>query len=131
MPLKTHLSALARIAHVVFIAAACSGCATFADMTFKVKRETRFVNMDGEFLRVAYGEERRSETLPNGLVCTYEGKVRLRFEDGKSVVLYQTISASGMRYVSADKRFEFHEKGPYCIVSREGRKLFEGIQCRK
>jgi membrane-bound inhibitor of C-type lysozyme len=108
--------------------AAAAGCAT---LTFKAKRETRFVNMDGEFLNVSYGEEKRTETLANGLVCTYDSKVLLRLPDGKKLVLYQAISGTGMRYLSADKHVEFREKGPYCLVARNGRTIFEGVHCRK
>ena len=90
-------------------------------------RENRFFNLDAEILRVEYGKEKRTETLPNGLVCTYEGKGRLTLPDEKRVVLYQTIATSGIRYLSADKRYEFIEKAPYCMVRHEGVTIFEGI----
>ncbi|MDR2849940.1 MAG: MliC family protein [Verrucomicrobiota bacterium] len=105
----------------------CAGLAGCASMTFKPLRESRFVNVDAERLHVEYGREKRTETLPNGLVCTYEGKVRLLLPDGKRIVLYQTIATSGIRYQSSDKHYEFIEKAPYCIVRHDGAVLFEGI----
>ena len=104
-----------------------AGCATW---TFRATREARFVNLDAERLHVAYGRERRTETLPNGLVCTFEGKVRIRLPDGRRIVLYQAIATSGMRYVSANKRFAFHEKGPFCAVYQDGQPIFEGVYSR-
>lgn len=112
----------------LLLAALLCGCAT---MTFKTIRESRFISMDAEILHVSYGEEKRTETLPNGLVCTFDRKVLLRLPDGKCVVLYQTISASGVSYASADKRYEFHEKGPCCILLHKGTVLFEGIYSRR
>jgi len=87
--------------------------------------------MDGQIVHADYGKEKRNETLPNGLVCTFEGKVRLRLPEGKRIVLYQAISTSGVRYVSANKQYEFTEMGPYCIVSHNGKQIFEGFFCRK
>ena len=86
--------------------------------------------MDAEVLKVQYGKEKRTETLPNGLVCTFNDKVLLHLPDGKPVVLYQAMTTTGVRYVSANKRYEFHEKGPYCIVTYDGRTIFEGVFCR-
>ena len=103
------------------------GCAYY--MSGKI-RESRFINMDAEILHVTYGEERRTETLPNGLVCTFDGKVRLQLPSGKRVVLYQTMTTSGMRYVSKNKQYEFLEKGPCCRVNFKGKELFEGVYCR-
>lgn len=102
------------------------GCAT---MTFKPLRESRFINMDAEVLHVAYGEEKRTETL-HGIVCTFDRKVLLRLPSGKRAVLYQTMSASGVKYVSDGKRYEFIEKGPYCILFENGATLFEGVYSR-
>ena len=104
------------------------GCAT---LTFKATRSTRFIDMDGVIVQVDYGKEKRTETLPTGLVCTFEGKVRLTFQEGRRIVLYQVLSTSGVRYASADKQYEFVEMGPYCIVSHQGKTIFEGFFCRK
>ena len=105
-----------------------SGCAS---VRFHPTREARFISMDSELLHVDYGEEKRSETLPNGLVCTFDGKVRLTLPEGKRIVLYQALSTSGVRYVSKDKRYEFIEKGPYCLLRLDGKTFFEGFYCRK
>lgn len=104
------------------------GCAT---VLFKSTREARFIDMDGNILHVDYGKEKRTETLPNGIVCTFDMKVRVKLPDGKRLVLYQIMSASGVRYASADKAYGLFEKGPYCIVSYKGQRVFEGVFCRK
>jgi hypothetical protein len=101
-----------------------AGCATW---TFTQLRESHFVNVDAERLHVEYGREKRTETLANGIVCTYEGKVRLTLPDGKRIVLYQTLTTSGIRYHSSDKQYEFIEKAPYCVLRHQGRVIFEGI----
>ena len=104
------------------------GCAT---VLFKSTRESRFIDMDGQVVHVDYGKEKRTETLPNGLVCTFDGKVRLQLPEGKRLVLYQALSASGVCYASKDKQYEFIEKGPYCIITYRGKRIFEGFFCRK
>jgi len=112
---------------LAFVCASLGGCASYH---FKSIRESHFIDMDAEVLSVQYGKEKRTETLPNGIVCTFNDKVRLHLPNGKSVVLYQAITTTGVRYVSANKRYEFHEKGPYCIVKHEGKTIFEGVFCR-
>jgi len=120
-----------RLAHLftagIFLAVCC-GCAS---LRFQTTRQARFINMDSDVLRVDYGEEKRTETLPNGLVCTFDGKVRLQLPEGKRIVLYQALSTSGVRYVSKDRQFEFIEKGPYCLLRLNGKTHFEGVYCRK
>lgn len=131
MPLHTHKSCgrlLTLPLTVGFALTVFCGCAT---LRFKPTRQARFIDMDSDVLRVDYGEEKRTETLPNGLVCTFDGKVRLQFSDGKRIVLYQALSTSGIRYVSKDKRYEFIEKGPYCLLRLNGQPIFEGVYCRK
>jgi membrane-bound inhibitor of C-type lysozyme len=100
-------------------------------MRFDPLRESRFIDMDAQVLSVEYGKEKRTETLPNGLVCTFDRKVRLHLPQGKTVVLYQAIAKTGVRYLSKDKRYEFVEKGPYCMVTCDGKPAFEGFFCRK
>lgn len=117
-----------RPAHLLAVSLILSGCAAW---TFTPNRESRFINVDAEQLRVEYGREKRTETLDNGIVCTYEGKVRLTLPDGSRQVLYQTLAMSGIRYHSADKQVEFVEKAPYCILRHQGRVIFEGIYCRQ
>ena len=110
---------------------ACIGLSGCASLRFKPTRESRFINMDAEVLRAEYGQEKRTETLANGLVCTFDSKVRLHLPDKKRIVLYQTLAGSGVCYRSKDKRYEFHEKGPYCILRHQGTTLFEGVYFRK
>jgi len=105
-----------------------AGCAS---LRFESHRESHFINMDGQRIVVEYGKEKRTETLPNGLVCTFDNKVRIALPDGKKIVMYQALAPSGVRYLSKDKHFEFVEKGPYCIMHRDGRTFFEGIICRR
>ncbi|MDD4017303.1 MAG: hypothetical protein PHV28_05095, partial [Kiritimatiellae bacterium] len=104
------------------------GCAS---LRFKPLRETRFINMDAEVLHVEYGEEKRTETFPNGLTSTFTGKVRLRLPDGKRVILYQTMSSSGIRFVTKNRELEFIEKGFYCLLRHNGKTVFEGVYCRE
>jgi hypothetical protein len=103
------------------------GCATGGGQT---TREARFIDMDSNVLQVAYSEEKRSEILPNGLACTFSGKVRVRLPDGKRVTLYQTLSSSGMRYLSSNKRYELREMGIYCYLLKDNKRVFEGVYCR-
>ena len=112
------------MASVLFVCAGLGGCAS---LRFKPTRESRFINMDAQTLRVEYGQEKRTETLANGLVCTFDGKVRVHLPDGKRIVLYQSRAGTGVCYRSEDKRYEFHEKGPYCILRHQGATLFEGV----
>ena len=98
---------------------------------FNSTREASFIDMDGKVVHVDYGREKRTEILPNGLVCTFDGKIRLQLPDGKRFVLYQSMSTSGVRYVSANKQYEFTEMGPYCLVSQNGKMIYEGFFCRK
>jgi len=121
------LKNMKRLVMALFWLLGICGCAT---LRFKPTRETRFIDMDSQVLHVAYGEEKRTETLPNGLVCTFDGKVRLELPDGKRMVLYQTLSASGMRYLSKDKHYEFREKGVYCFLLKDNKTIFEGVYCR-
>jgi len=115
-----------RVAAAAVFLAGLSGCASFT-----ATRQTRYVDMDGQIVHVEYGKEKRTETLPNGLVCTFEGKLRVKLPDGKRIVLYQSLSTAGNRYVSANKRYEFSELGPYCIIQLDGKRIFQGFYCRK
>jgi membrane-bound inhibitor of C-type lysozyme len=109
------------------IVAGLSGCYTSQGGK---TRESRFINMDAEMIHVTYSEEKRTEMLSNGLVCTFEGKVKLVLHNGKSVTLYQAMTASGMRYVSKNKQYEFVEKGPCCKLFYKGAEIFDGVFCR-
>lgn len=99
--------------------------------SFKVMRQTRFVDMDGRIVHAEYGKEKRTETLPSGIVCTFDGKVRISLFDGQRITLYQTLSTAGNRYVSLNKRYEFTEMGPYCIIQHDGVRIYQGFYCRK
>ena len=116
-----------RFALLGLVLAGLAGCAT---SRFSATREMNFIDMDSNVLHVSYGEEKRTEKLPNGLVCTFSGKVLLELPDGKRMVLYQTLSSSGMRYQSTNKRYEFREKGVYCFLMKDGKVVFEGVYCR-
>ena len=108
--------------------ALCCGCAT---LFFKPLRHSTFIDTDGQRLHVDYGREKRTETLANGLVCTFDGKVRMQLPEGKRVVLYQTMTVSGVRYHSSDEHYEFREMGPCCIVTKDSAIIFEGVYCGK
>jgi hypothetical protein len=118
----------ARMLAALSVVTGLCGCAT---VLFESTREARFIDMDGNILHVDYGKEKRSETLPNGIVCTFDMKVRIKLPEGKRLVLYQIMSTSGVRYASADKAYELIEKGPYCLVYHKGQMIFEGVFCRK
>lgn len=100
-------------------------------MSFKPYRESRFINMDAELLRAEYAKEKRTETLPSGLVSTFDQKVRITMPDGKRLTLYQSFSPFGVRYVSTDRRHEFIERGIYCLLYRDSVVIFEGVYCRQ
>ncbi len=102
------------------------GCATFL---FKPLREARFIDMNGKVIHVEYGKEKRTTTMANGLVCTFEDKVRVTFPNGDRDVLYQTLSASGLRYTSENGKILLIEKGLSCALVRKGQVVFEGIRC--
>lgn len=119
---------LPRLVRLTVVSLFLSGCASW---TFTPLRESRFINVDAEQLQVEYGREKRTETLDNGLVCTYEGKVRLTLPDGTRLILYQTLATTGIRYLSSNKQYEFVEKAPYCILRHQGRVIFEGIYLRQ
>lgn len=101
------------------------GCASWRG--FKTEYTSRFINMNAETIFVEYARESRTETHPNGLVCTYHGKVRVHLANGTKIVLYQTIATSGNRYLSANKRYEFIEKAPLCALLDGHHVLFEGV----
>ena len=103
------------------------GCAT---LFFKPFRESRFINMDAEVVHVEYGREKRTQKI-NGLTFTYDTKVRVTLPDGKRMVLYQALAATGVLYRSKDNKIEFFEKGPYCIIREKGVTRFEGVFCQK
>jgi len=121
-PAKSFLRAFAILA-----AALVCGCAS---LSFKPYRQTRFVNMDAEVILAEYAKEKRTETLPNGLVSTFENKVRLTLPDGKRITLYQSFSPFGVCYVSKNGRYEFIERGVYCLFYKDGQVAFEGVHCR-
>lgn len=131
MPNHTPTPRCRRLAHLFTAGIALAFFCGCASVRFQTTRQARFINMDSDVLRVDYGEEKRTETLPNGLVCTFDGKVRLQLPEGKRIVLYQALSTSGVRYVSKDRQFEFIEKGPYCLLRLNGKTHFEGVYCRK
>jgi hypothetical protein len=118
---------LLRLAAAALLCTSLVGCAAWR---FTPVRESRFVNVDAQMLRVEYGREKRTETLPNGLVCAYDGKVRLNLPDGTGVVLYQTLATSGIRYLSSNKQYEYIERIPCCLVLHKGELVFDGIFCR-
>lgn len=101
-----------RLLAITALAALC-GCASWR---FKPTRESRFISFDGDIIRVQYGEERRSVTMPNGAVHTFDGKIHVTLPDGKTATLYQTFSASGVRYESTNKRYVFFEKALQCMI---------------
>lgn len=131
MLIARSLSHLTRALQLITALGVCAGLAGCATWTFKPLRESRFVNVDAELLYVEYGKEKRTETLPNGLVCTYEGVVRLRLPNNDRVVLYQTLAPMGIRYLSKNKQYEFVEKAPYCVVRCRGVLIFEGLYCSR
>lgn len=100
------------------------GCASFG---FKAERKSRFVDADANTIYVEYGKEARTETLPNGAELKFDRKVRVTLHNGKRITLYQTLAPSGVRYQSADKKFIFVERGPYCQVLESGHTIYRGL----
>jgi len=112
---------------ILFICSFCilvGGCASFG---FKAERKSRFVDVDANAVYVEYGSEKRTETLPNGAELTFNRKVRVTLPSGKRITLYQTLASSGVRYQSADKKFTFMEKGPYCHILENELTIYQGF----
>ena len=98
-------------------------------VSFDVTRRASYVNMDNERLHAEFGEKVHTETF-RGMDFTFKGIVRVRLQDGNSVVCLQTVSTAGMEYISKDKRYLFVERGPFCILFKDGVRVFEGFYCR-
>lgn len=106
------------------IATMIGGCASFG---FNAERKSRFVDADANTIYVEYGKEERTETLPNGAELKFDRKVRVTLHNGKRITLYQTLATSGVRYQSADKKFTFVERGPYCQILENEYTIYQGL----
>ena len=94
---------------------------------FKTERKSRFTDVNNNRLTVEYGTEEREEVLSNGAKLRYTRKVRLTLPEGERVILYQTLSPSGVRYQSTDKQYLFIEHGPWCRLTKEGNIIYQGV----
>lgn len=105
-----------------------TGCAYFS---FDAYRVARFVDMDAKIITVEYGEEEHDDVLEDGRKFSFKGKIRITLPDGDRVYLYQGMTQVGMLYHSK-KKYDYHyfEKGPYCILSHDGKIIFEGYYCK-
>lgn len=106
----------------IFCAAALlAGCASWRLQTL---RSTRFVDDNGNYIRVDYchdTEEHKSTfTLDNGVRLPYSSKNALRVEmpDGTSFIAYQNLVPVGTMYKTEDGKWEFFESGAGCIVAQ-------------
>ena len=101
-----------------------AGCLSFG---FKTERKSLFSDVNNNRVFVEYATEKHTETLPNGAELSFDKKIRLTLPDGKRVVLYQTISASGVRYHTLDNEYIFIERGPWCKIIRNRSTLYQGV----
>lgn len=101
-----------------------AGCLSFG---FKAQRKSEFTDIDNNSIFVEYGTEERSEVLPNGASLNFKRKVRITLPDGKRVILYQTISTSGVRYHTPDNKYMFIERGPWCQFIKDGAIVYKGM----
>lgn len=101
-----------------------AGCASF-----DVIRSASYINMDGERIRAEYGEKVHTVTFRD-VDFTFKGIVRVHLPDGEEVVCLQNVSMAGVEYTSKDNRYLFVERGPYCILFKDGHRVFEGMYCR-
>ncbi len=109
---------------VLCASALLAGCAS---LCFKTERKSGFTDVNNTVLLVEYGTEERAETLPNGAVLKFNRKVRITLPDGKRIVLYQTLSPSGVRYRSANSEYIFIEQGPWCKLIEDGAIVYQGV----
>ena len=101
-----------------------AGCLSFG---FRTERKSQFTDVNNNLVFVEYGTEQRTETLANGAELNFNRKVRITLPDGERAVLYQTISAAGVRYHTPDNKFIFIERGPWCKVIKEGATVYQGV----
>jgi uncharacterized protein YceK len=108
-------------------AALLSGCAS---VFFRTERKSGFTDANNTAITVEYGTEEREERLSGGAVLKFNRKVRITLPDGRRVILYQTLSPSGVRYRSADSEYIFIEQGPWCKLIRGGVIVYQGVFSR-
>ncbi|MBP5509389.1 MAG: hypothetical protein J6Z49_00555 [Kiritimatiellae bacterium] len=95
----------------------------------KIIRTGQYVDMDNDRLHVVYFEKAHTESV-NGVEFPFKEAVKILLPDGKKITCLRTVSPGGMRYRSADNKYMFYEKGPYCILFFGNQRIFEGIFCR-
>ncbi|MBO4287521.1 MAG: hypothetical protein J5985_05075 [Kiritimatiellae bacterium] len=108
----------------LILLSALAGCSST-----KIIRTGQYVDMDNDRLHVVYFEKAHIETV-NGVEFPFKEAVKIRLPDGKTITCLRTVSPGGMRYRSSNQKYMFYEKGPYCILFFEGKRIFEGIFCR-
>lgn len=86
-----------------------------------------FIDLDANTVKVEYGEIPHKQTQADGRELAFSGAVRLTLADGKQVMLYQDMSPIGVLYHSRGKDYIMFERGPYCVISHNGEKIFEGL----
>lgn len=122
--LNVTIDNMIKITMICVIGLMLSGCASFG---FKTERRSRFVDADANTVYVEYGKEERTEKLPNGAELKFDRKVRVTLPNGKKITLYQTLATSGVRYQSADKKYVFVERGPYCQILEKEFTIYQGL----
>jgi hypothetical protein len=97
--------------------------------SFEPKSHASFIDMDNNRVIIEYGQEPHKDIQPDGRVLTFNGKIRLTLPDGSHVYLLQNMSPIGVLYRSKSKDYNLFERGPYCVISHNGEKIFEGVYC--
>ncbi|MBV9349552.1 MAG: MliC family protein [Patescibacteria group bacterium] len=70
----------------------------------------------GKHIDAAYYEGSSTPPASPDMPPTPGGSVKISLSDGRKMTLYQTISASGIRYANGDESFVFWSKGNSAFV---------------
>lgn len=115
------MSAMKALPILCAAAVIAAGCASWRLQTL---RSARFVDDDGNYIRVDYArdtEEHKSTfTLDNGVRVPYSSRNAMRVEmpDGTTFIAYQNMTPAGTLYKTEDGEWEFFESGAGCIVAQ-------------
>lgn len=112
-----------------FLPLACALALLCGCKSFEPKSQASFIDMDNHKVTIEYGQESHESDQGNGRVITFSSKIRLTLPDGSHIYLIQDMSPVGVIYRTKNKDYNLFERGPYCVISHNGEKIFEGVFC--